>query len=567
MMHSAISGCLLAGLLTLGSMALAQSQLQVCPAAVATRTAVQATILQPDGTELRASVIPAGNAQTGCRALPLVIPQHQVLALRPISAPVASALAQGLALSGPVVDGQFNISEVTPRQPAIAPAAAPALPLATDLVPLLATRIFGAEGRASVQTNDQGLTLRCAAGRQPAGLVLSSDRPLPPHRSALQLRASGEGIFQLNSVDATDASRETAKPMGAVRTAGLQQRTTWNHALPDDSQHRKDWQHWSLACPSGAAQLRLHSVRLVAVPAAAVPARATWVWQATAWRDRPQAVLALAQRHRIRTLFVTLPLANGAVANPLELRRFVQKVRSAGLSVWAVDGDPQMVLPSEHASAAARANAYMRYNQSVPADARLAGMQFDVEPYLLPGYDLAAEAWDHHYVALVKALHEAASGLPLEMVVPFWWGGKTALLDAVAPSVSGLTVMDYRTSSADVIRFAQPYLDWGMRQKKSVRIALELGPVAVETQRHFTPQAVGELWQLRLDGQDYLLLLAEPAANPHGAAYRLVGSNTLSGTDTSFYRQDTKLWATLPALEAIFTTWPAFGGMAVHELN
>lgn len=568
-MNSAFSGCRLAGLLALASVAQAQTQLQVCPASVAPSSAVQAEMVQPNGAVLRAVLTPAGPAAAGCNTLSLATGPRRVLALRPIASPVANALVHGLSLSGPVVDGQFSISEVTPRVQVATPAASPAaLPLATELLPLLTTRTFGAEGRARVQANDRGLLLRCEAGRQPAGLVLSSDRTLPLQRSALQLRASGQGQFQLDSVDAQDARREAGKPMGSVQANGLQRLTTQNLPLPHHSQHPSDWRHWALSCPRSAAQLQLHSVRLVTLPAhTAVPTRATWVWQASAWRDQPQTVLALAQRHRIQTLFVTVPLANGAVASPAELQHFVQLARSAGLSVWAVDGDPRMVLPGEHAKAAARATAYAGYNQRAPAPARLTGVQFDVEPYLLPGYDLATEAWEHHYTVLVKALHTAASGLPLEMVVPFWWGHKSTLLDTIAPNVSSLTVMDYRTSSADITRFAQPFLDWGMRQKKSVRIALEAGPVAPETQRHFAPQAIGELWQVQLAGQDYLLLLAEPAANPHGAAYRQVSSNSLSGTDTSFHGQADKLSEVLPELEALFTTWPAFGGMALHEVK
>lgn len=559
----------MAGLLCAGGAAHAQAQLQICPATLAPTSAVQAEIVQPNGTVLRAVVTPTGPATAGCTALPLATGQPPVLALRPIPAPVARALALGLSLSGPLVDGRFSISEVTPRVLTANPAVTPeALPLATELLPLLAARAFGAEARARVQATDQGLLLRCAAGRQPAGVVLSSDRPLPPHRSALQLRASGQGQFQLNSVDAQDARREAGTPMGTVQTIGLQRLTTQNHPLPRDGQHRSDWRHWTLACPTGAAQLQLHGVRLVALQAhAAAPARATWVWQASDWRDQPNAVLALARRHRIQTLFVTVPLANSAVAAPTELQRFIQQARSAGLAVWAVDGDPRMVLPGEHASAAARASAYARYNLSAPPHARLAGVQFDVEPYLLPGYDLAAEAWERHYAALVAALQTAASGLPLDMVVPFWWGNKTALLDAVAPNVSSLTVMDYRTNAADITRFAQPFLDWGMRQNKKVRIALEAGPVAPETLRHYTPQAKGELWQVQLAGQDYLLLLAEPAANPHGAAYRQISSNTLSGKATSFHGQANKLSDMLPPLEAQFATWPAFGGMALHEVK
>lgn len=568
-MSTARSAWLVGGVLWLGHAAHAQTQLQVCPAALAPTGVVQAEIVQPTGAALRAVVTPVGPVTAGCTALPLASGQHRVLALRPVAAPVARALAQGVSLSGPAVDGQFSISEVTPRTAASSAVAVPAsLPLATELLPLLATRTFGAEARASVQANDRGLLLRCAAGRQPAGVVLSSDRPLPQQHSALQLRSSGQGQFQLNSVDARDASREAGTPLGTVRATGLQRLTTQDHPLPDDARHRADWRHWTLACPAGAAQLQLHSVRLVVPSAhAAVPARATWVWQPTDWRDRPQAVLALAQRHHIRTLFVTVPLASGAVLAPTELQRFIRQARSAGLVVWAVDGDPRMVLPGEHANATARASAYARYNQNAPSGARLAGVQFDVEPYLLPGYDLATEAWERHYTALVAALQAGADGLPLEMVVPFWWGDKPTLLDAVAPRVSGLTVMAYRTRTDEITRLAQPFLEWGMRQNKPVRIALEAGPVAPETLRHYAPQASGELWQLRVAGQDYLLLLAEPAANPHGPAFQQVGSALLSGSATTFHGQPHKLLEMLPTLEAQFATWPAFGGMALHEIQ
>lgn len=109
------------------------------------------------------------------------------------------------------------------------------------------------------------------------------------------------------------------------------------------------------------------------------------------------------QRHRVQTLFVVVPLANDAVARPM----------LTGLTECGVDGDPRVVLPGDHAIAAVRASAYARYNQTTPASARLAGKQLDLAPYLLPGYDLAAEAWERHYTTLAAALHTAAGGLPL----------------------------------------------------------------------------------------------------------------------------------------------------------
>lgn len=170
----------------------------------------------------------------------------------------------------------------------------------------------------------------------------------------------------------------------------------------------------------------------------------------------------------------------------------------------------------------ARARAYAAYNAAAIAPERLAGMRFDVEPYLLPENLLPAAARDARYLDLARALQAAASpptqsALRLEFVVPFWWSAKRELLAALAVHADALTVMNCRTDPAQVEAFATPFLDWAAAHGRQVRIALEAGPIAAQTQRSYLPARAGEAADrlaLELAGRSVLVPLERPLAVP-----------------------------------------------------
>lgn len=296
-----------------------------------------------------------------------------------------------------------------------------------------------------------------------------------------------------------------------------------------------------------------------------IPARASWVWQAGIWSTQGEALLAQAVRHNIKVLFITVPFAHGAIAGPGALAAFIESAARQGVRIWAVEGDPEMVVPGEHAATVRRLAAYAAYNGAAPAAARLHGVQFDIEPYLLPDYAQAPALWDSRYLALVRALRQAAGALPLELVVPFWWNEKSTLLRAIAPLVDGLCVMNYRTEQEQIVRLATPFLEWGARHGKPVRIALESGPLAPETEWRYQAAQHGELWHVPFERAHFLLLLKQPQPNPGGAAYRRAGQRTLDGSATTFAASPARLLQLLPTLEAEFSAWPSFGGIALHE--
>lgn len=522
-----------------------------------------------DGTALSATVSDAPS-ERDCPRLAIDAPARAVLGLHPVDAATAADLGSRFSLSARQQGQRLAISDIAPGKVRTSTPAASTLPLATNLLPRLQASAYGAEGRAIVELRSGQLRLQCRAGLQAAGVRLSAPDLLPRAHSQLQLSGGGQGQFELLSSSALQASHEEASSLGIL--PALQGPPTRSWAFPVASS-APAWHHWTIACPSDGGELTLQSLQLLPT-SGPIPGRAAWVWQAKAWQQAPDAVLQRARRYGLTTLFITIPLVRGAVQEAGKLQAFVQRAGAQGVSVWAVDGDPAMVLPAERSAAARRAQAYAVFNRQAPAAARLQGVQFDVEPYLLKGHTWSDAEMDGHYLALVQSLQQSLqdhagpqqSALPLEMVVPFWWSGRSALLAALAPSLSGLVVMDYRTDPENIYRFAVPFLDWGEAQGRNVRIALEAGPIAPENRQRYEQADMGTLWQLQLGGRHFLLMLNSPLKNPQGASFRLASSYVLDGSATTFHHDLPGLLQQLPALEATFSAWPRFTGMALHEL-
>lgn len=537
------------------------ASLHVCPADIIAPAAHEARVTLPDGGSRRVFVSDAQRV-AGCRSIRLPLPAHEIAGLKPVAS--AAALGDNIILHGPPSERGFTIESVTGSgaQPPSRRQPQP-MPLGDDLLPQMQARVFGSEERAQAQLADGRLRLQCGAGSRPAGVILGGPWRMARMRAELEVLGSGDGRFALQVLDAAAAAREEALPLGEFAAGPARPQRL---ALPQRGYDPASWQAFVIVCPAEAASLQLDALRLQPQPGG-IAGRSAWVWDARAWRERPEEVFAHAQRHGLRTLFIAVPVREGRVADGDALSSFLRQARSRGIAVWTVDGDPQMVLPQEHAPSAARARAYAAYNRQAGPDARLQGLQYDVEHYLLPGYELAPAEWDRRYLELARALHDAADGLPLEFVMPFWWADKDALLDALAPLAAGVTVMDYRTRQDEILRFAQPFLDWGVRHGRQVRIALEAGPVAPEQQRRYTRAPAGELWLLQVDQSPVLLLLDEARPNPHGPAFRQVASTLLDGSATTFHAEPQRLLRMLPELERAMSAWTSFNGIALHELK
>jgi hypothetical protein len=520
-----------------------------------------------DGAPLRWLV--DGRAErAGCRGIALP-PGARIDTLFPLAP--HEDVERTILLHGRVRDGRFAVSEhVLPSSRPDTPRPGP-MPLRANLLERMQARAFGVEERVKASIENGRLTVACAAGTRPAGVLLTGPWFLPRARLRLAAGYSGGAGFALQAADNASAEKETAFDLGAL--PAHPSAAPLRLALPA-ALEPAGWRHFVLQCPAQAATLSLDALAIEPDPApdAKAAARSTWVWKAADWRDRGPALLGWAAAQGVRELFVTVPFKDDRVREPARLAAFIRAAGSRGIRVLSVDGDPHMVLPDQQPALARMVRAYAAYNASSEPAARLAGLQFDVEPYLLPEYGAGKIDWDARYLAMAHTLRDAAGGLRLELVVPFWWDGKTALLDGLAPLVDALAVMDYRTDPGQVAAFAVPFLDWGARHGRQVRIALEAGEIAPETQRRYVradAREAAKLLHLKIGGQQVLALLREPAATaPDTAGFRLQSTREIDGSATTFHKDKPAMLRLLPALESDFSAWGgAFGGMALHELR
>lgn len=337
-------------------------------------------------------------------------------------------------------------------------------------------------------------------------------------------------------------------------------RFTANEVIPLKEQARAP------APPATAAE------RMSPAPVRATPGRALWVWQPEAWRVRPGELFGLLAANAADTVFVTVPVTadRTQVADPGALERFVTHASARDFRVWVVAGDARAVLPAERTGYAERARAYADYNRSVAAEARLSGLQLDIEPYLNPGYGIDIEGWLAAYLDTLAQVR-AQAAMPLDVALPFWWGRQPyrggMFLDHLTPLVDVVTVMNYRTDRRQLLDFAEPFLAWAARAQRSVRIGLETGPIPDEALRVYRGSREGELWLVPLQENVLVVLLDEPRVNPAGSAFAYSHTTPWRGNSITFRSHLPALRELLPQLEAAWSGWPSFAGVALHGLD
>jgi hypothetical protein len=220
-----------------------------------------------------------------------------------------------------------------------------------------------------------------------------------------------------------------------------------------------------------AAQLQCRQPLLRQAPAV----RGAWIWQTRELLRDPERARSLLQRMADAGLRrMALQLDPGA--SPADYARLLEQAARRGIDTRALSGEPDDVLHPRQALAVI--DWVARFNQQYP-EARLRAVEFDIEPYLLPGFEQHRDAMLGAYLQLLARLHRAAAkaGLRLSVVVPFWFADTPwrdgSLLEPVAREVDSLSVMSYRTDAAQREAIANNALCIGELYGKPVRLGLE----------------------------------------------------------------------------------------------
>ena len=484
----------------------------------------------------------------------------------------ASRLHRGVVLQGLLNDERLQVSEVEVSQPG--PDARLPLPLATNLIARLHPTTYGVEERAALAVEEGALLLHCRAGAKPAGLVLRNDGARLPAPIALDLSLDyqADDGFRVGYADGLQHPLSDPAQLGHLP----QSQVAAEYRLPGgDGNNSKAVDATfavTLMCPNSGGHLLLAQLQLATKSKRIPPPRSNWIWRPSEWLQQPDQLLTELESLQTTIAYVSVPIDAGQVVQGERLSEFVSAANQRGIEIWAVEGDPHAVLPDGQAVFAERARALAAYNAAQPDESRLHGVQYDIEPYLLPEFALHTNDWLEAYVETIAML-DGLLDVPLEIAVPFWWSAlmvnNTLLLNALGEHVQSVNVMNYRTERDQLQQFAEPFLAWGAERGVEVRVALEAGPIVDEQRWHFqraeNQNAARRLWHLELGDEQLLLLLAQPVKIPFAQGYQRVRQSTFPSERLTFRNERSRMEKVMDELEPLWSAWPSFAGLALHE--
>lgn len=229
-----------------------------------------------------------------------------------------------------------------------------------------------------------------------------------------------------------------------------------------------------------------------------------WVWHHEWYsnQNHRSRLLQFAEDHGYNLLMVQVHLTGADLQPrfqyPDAFRQLIIEAAEKGIAVEALDGDKDMALQTNWPRTFAILDLVLDFNQTLPENARLAGIHYDIEPYILPAWKQSQEQRDQIMIDLLAYYDQAkarieASRQPFTLAadIPFWYDNKLEEGDSCVIEYRGETknlhkhiqdicdyigIMSYRqraTGSNSVVSVVQNELDYAEEIGKFVLPSLE----------------------------------------------------------------------------------------------
>jgi hypothetical protein len=225
-----------------------------------------------------------------------------------------------------------------------------------------------------------------------------------------------------------------------------------------------------------------------------------------------------------------------------DLASVVRQANSYGLTVDAEGGAHDWATPANRWKGFALLDAVKDYNALYP-DARLRGIQYDVEPHTLPDYETNKTVRLYDYIEFIdqSVSRLASSDVRLSIVIPHFFDGKqewTPFISYGGTSVSTfdhlLGILDKKEGSSIVVMSYRNFFD-GPNGTKEVSMA-EVEEASQGTHRT-------------------TILIAQETGNVQPVFV------------THFGQTKAELFSALAAIESSFGSYSNYGGTATHYLD
>lgn len=209
-------------------------------------------------------------------------------------------------------------------------------------------------------------------------------------------------------------------------------------------------------------------------------ARTTWLWHTALIQTDSSELLDFAKSHGVGILYLQI----STKVDLASYRSFIRQATEMGIEIHALNGAPDWALETSRPKLDAFMTWIRDYQQSAAPEEKLAGIQVDIEPYLLPiwktDYAALVNQWQNNINQLVAQASDI--GLPLSAALPFWLDNykvpdsEQTLSSWMISRFDSVTLMSYRDSAKAIYDTAKAEFAEGESLNKKIYTGVETKP-------------------------------------------------------------------------------------------
>ena len=299
-----------------------------------------------------------------------------------------------------------------------------------------------------------------------------------------------------------------------------------------------------------------------------IPSVGFWYWDyRTAIRD-PAGMLSACRQHHCRRLLLQMPDMRDPDQVWTSYAALFASAQAAGIELFALDGAPDMIdTPTILTDKVTRL-------LTLVGNGDLAGMQLDIEPYLLDGFPDDVTIFDR-YLDTIDRVKAALGGRGrLSVVIPFWFTStihrNRPLAFTVMDRTDEIAVMSYRTDVEELATISEDTLRYGRLQSIPVWLAMETTRLLPERhiilKREDDPTLADGILDPARRSLTLGHLLAVEAHRQGGIGFRIHHDTTVRPERLSFAGRTQR--DVRHAISRVFTQIhsPSFSGLLIHDL-
>ena len=243
-----------------------------------------------------------------------------------------------------------------------------------------------------------------------------------------------------------------------------------------------------------------------------------WVWSNSSFstqqsRDR---LVQFCLQHQITHLDVHVEISwdgrKPALKNPEGLKDLMVLAGRKNITTSILRGDPRMFFSQKHRQTLEELRAILSFSQTLPKEALLKGIKYDVEPYLTDEWRAGGETRRsimHDYLAFLRKaqlrLYEETPHLLFGADTPFWWdrdefitafeGRVQRFSEHVQDLTDFIVIMSYSRDPRKVLASVEGERKYAERIEKLVHPSLETIQLKQDPHISFWGVPAAEFWK------------------------------------------------------------------------